>query len=69
MYTADVYYNYMLRTQIYIPEKLHQRAKLLAQKKNKPMADLLRQFIEQGLTRELKKSSSDNLDKYLYADK
>ena len=39
----------MIRTQIYIPETLHSQVKLLASKQKKPVAEILRNFIKQGM--------------------
>lgn len=39
----------MIRTQIYVPEVLHNRVKLLAKKQKKPFAEILREFIKQGI--------------------
>ena len=39
----------MIRTQIYIPEMLHSQVKLLAKRQNKPLAQILRDFIKQGM--------------------
>lgn len=45
----------MVRTQIYIPEILHQTAKSLAERKNESLAKLLRTFIARGVEEEKKK--------------
>lgn len=47
----------MIRTQIYIPEEIHQETKFLAQKQGKSMAELLRSFITIGVIEEKKKKS------------
>ena len=39
----------MLRTQIYIPETLHERAKTVARKQKQSLAKLYRGFIAHGL--------------------
>ncbi len=39
----------MIRTQVYIPEVLHNRVKLVAKEQKKPFAEILRDFIKQGL--------------------
>lgn len=39
----------MLRTQIYIPSNLHQAAKLIAERKEEPLAVVLRRFIAKGI--------------------
>lgn len=41
----------MIRTQIYIPETLHSQVKLLASKQKKPLAEILRDFIKQGMVK------------------
>lgn len=45
----------MIRTQIYIPKKLHQRAKQVAKEKGDSLASLLRGYITAGLDQEEKK--------------
>lgn len=45
----------MIRTQIYIPEEIHQATKLLAQKQGKTLAELIRSFITVGVIEEKKK--------------
>lgn len=45
----------MVRTQIYIPDFLHQTAKNLAAQRNESLAELLRKFISQGIVQEKKK--------------
>lgn len=39
----------MIRTQIYIPETLHERAKNIARNKKQSLANLYRNFIASGL--------------------
>lgn len=39
----------MIRTQIYIPETLHERAKNVARNKKQSLANLYRSFIANGL--------------------
>lgn len=39
----------MIRTQIYIPETLHERAKTVARNKKQSLANLYRGFIANGL--------------------
>lgn len=39
----------MIRTQIYIPETLHERAKTIARNKRQSLAHLYRSFIANGL--------------------
>jgi len=45
----------MIRTQIYIPEEIHQATKFLAQKQGKTQAELLRNFITAGVIEEKRK--------------
>ncbi len=75
----------MIRTQIYIPEILHQRAKNVANDKNKSIANLYRDFIAAGLKKEVRikhltslaklnlkggpKNLSRDIDRYLYGEK
>jgi len=51
----------MIRTQIYIPEPVHQAAKTLARHQNKTLADLLRRLIVSGLKEEKKKIKPKSL--------
>lgn len=39
----------MIRTQIYIKETLHERAKTIAKRRKQSLADLYRSFIAEGL--------------------
>lgn len=39
----------MIRTQIYIPETLHTQVKLFARNQKKSLAEVLREFIKQGM--------------------
>ena len=55
----------MIRTQIYIPEELHQETKFLAQKQGKTMAELLRSFITIGVIEEKKKVKTPSLDRLI----
>lgn len=41
----------MIRTQIYIPEALHSQLKLLASRQRKSLAEVLREFIKQGMVK------------------
>lgn len=52
----------MIRTQIYIPETVHQAARLLARKKNKSLAEIIREFIMRGLKQEKIQNNSKSLD-------
>lgn len=47
----------MIRTQIYIPEDAHRKLSRLAEQKAQPMAEIVRDFIEEGLQ---KTQASDN---------
>lgn len=51
----------MIRTQIYIPEYLHQTAKTIAEKKNESLAKLLRRMIARGIKEENKSTKSKSL--------
>jgi len=42
----------MIRTQIYIPDNLHQTAKIIARQKAEPLASLLRRLIAKGISEE-----------------
>ena len=42
---------FMIRTQIYIDEKLHRKLNKLAEAQGKPMAELARNYIEDGVTK------------------
>jgi len=42
----------MFRTQLYLPEKVHHSAKLLAKSRGLSLAELLRTCIERGVTEE-----------------
>lgn len=42
----------MIRTQIYIPDELHQMAKYIARNKKEALASLLRGFIAKGVKEE-----------------
>lgn len=51
----------MLRTQIYIPEYLHQQLFFLSKKENVSMAELIRQFVEIGVKTKARKKSSGRI--------
>lgn len=51
----------MIRTQIYIPEDLHQATKLLALKQKKTLAELIRNFIAVGIIEEKKNIKTRSL--------
>jgi len=75
----------MIRTQIYIPETLHERSKMVARSKKQSLANLYRGFIASGLKASNRggdltalaklnikggpKNLSRDIDKYLYGDK
>ena len=52
----------MKRTQIYIPETVHQAVEMLARNRREPMAKVLRHFIVSGLEREKKSSPAKGID-------
>ena len=52
----------MIRTQIYIPETLHERAKSVARNKKQSLANLYRDFIAGGLQTAEKKQRGNSLD-------
>lgn len=39
----------MIRTQVYIPEEVHRKLGRLAEQKARPMAEIVRDFIDEGL--------------------
>lgn len=39
----------MIRTQVYIPEEAHRKLGRLAEQKAQPMAEIVRDFIQEGL--------------------
>lgn len=43
----------MIRTQVYIPEEAHRKLGRLAEQKSQPMAEIVRNFIEEGLQKTL----------------
>lgn len=51
----------MKRTQIYIPETVHQVAKVLASKREEALAELLRRIIVQGIAAEKRKIKAKSL--------
>lgn len=61
----QTYNSIMIRTQIYIPEEIHQATKFLAQKQGKSMAELLRSFITMGVIEEKKKIKTPSLDRLI----
>lgn len=52
----------MIRTQIYIPETLHERSKTMARNKKQSLANLYREFIASGLNVAEKKQGGNSLD-------
>ena len=52
----------MIRTQIYIPETLHERAKMLAKSKKKSLANLYRGFIAEGVEQTTQRQAKNSLD-------
>ncbi len=52
----------MIRTQIYIQETLHERAKTIARNKKQSLANLYRGFIAGGLQTAEKKRRGNSLD-------
>lgn len=52
----------MLRTQIYIPESIHQQAKNLASQLDQTLAELLRRLIITGLEEEKNKIKPKSLN-------
>lgn len=53
----------MIRTQIYIPDELHQAAKTIAKRKKAPLAHILRSFIFAGVKEEKRKLKSKPLSR------
>lgn len=51
----------MIRTQIYIPDELHQAVKMIAKRKEEPLAKLLRRLIAKGIIEEKKKLKPESL--------
>jgi hypothetical protein len=51
----------MIRTQIYIPQETHKKLIRLAKKETKPMAELIRNFIDKGLENTKQKDKSGKL--------
>ena len=58
----QLYTTSMIRTQIYIPETLHERAKLIAKNKKQSLANVYRSFITQGLESTQQKQAQKGLD-------
>ena len=56
-----MYNTNMIRTQIYIPDNLHQTAKFIAMHKDESLAKLLRQFIARGVKDEKRKLKTKSL--------
>jgi hypothetical protein len=53
-----MYTTIMIRTQIYIPQDTHKKLTQLAHEEAKPMAEIVRDFIEKGLKAVQKKDQS-----------
>lgn len=51
----------MIRAQIYVPETLHERAKIIARNKKQSLANLYREFINNGLKKETSKNRGGDL--------
>ena len=51
----------MIRTQIYIPETVHRTVKLVADRKKKTLAELIRAYIILGLKKEQSYKQAQNL--------
>lgn len=51
----------MIRTQIYLTNPIYQGIKLLAQRENRPVAEIIRTLLEAGLKKESKKNSAQAL--------
>lgn len=52
----------MKRTQLYIPEHLHQTAKVLATRQERPLADFLRTILDVGIQEQRRKIRSKSLE-------
>lgn len=48
----------MLRTQVYLSEELNQELKLLAVKEDKPVAEIIREFLHEGLEKRRRKKKN-----------
>ncbi len=51
----------MIRTQLYIPETVHERVKVIARSKKQSLANLYREFINNGLKKETSKNRGGDL--------
>lgn len=56
MYNQD-----MFRTQIYLPEELHQLAKMVAQKDHESLAEFIRRCVENGIKEKAAQASRKHL--------
>ncbi|KKU36023.1 MAG: hypothetical protein UX85_C0001G0201 [Candidatus Beckwithbacteria bacterium GW2011_GWB1_47_15] len=56
-----MYNSNMIRTQIYIPDELHQDAKNMARRQEQSLARLLRRLIAKGLKEEKRKLKPKSL--------
>lgn len=45
----------MIRTQVYLTKPIYQGIKILAQRQNKPTAEVIRTILEQGLKKKVEK--------------
>lgn len=61
-YIHQLYTSNMIRTQIYIQETLHERAKMIAKNKKQSLADLYRMFIAQGVESTRQQQAKNSLD-------
>ena len=52
----------MIRTQIYIPDELHQAAKTIARREEEPLAEVLRRFITKGIKEEKQRFKPKSLN-------
>jgi hypothetical protein len=52
-----VYISCMIRTQVYLPKKLYRDVQLVAKQENKPTAEVVRELLEDSLTRKQKQAS------------
>ena len=51
----------VIRTQLYIPETVHERVKVMARSKKQSLAKLYREFIASGLKKETSKNRGGDL--------
>ncbi len=48
----------MIRTQVYLTKPIYQGIRILAHRKNRPVAEVIRTLLETGLEKESKKKNS-----------